>query len=444
MMDGATQLDRDTATPAVECDVLVIGGGPAGTTVAAVLAERGRDVVVVEKAQHPRFHIGESLLPANLPLFDRLGIGDEVRRIGLYKPGAEFVSDFHGKTNMFLFATATHLVATHSYQVRRATFDQLLFDNCRRRGARTVENTRVTDITLTGERPVVTAVGNDGTTTTWRPRFVVDASGRDTVMANKLGLKAANKRNNTAAIFGHFTGVPRREGAAAGVITVHLVEDGWFWMIPLPDGLMSVGLVGSPSLFKNRKEGIEALFWDAVSNAPSVAERMASAVLTAPLTTTGNYSYTTRSVRGERFLMIGDALTFIDPIFSSGVMIAMTGGVLGADAIDLFLSDEVRGKQALRSFERSIRRGVAELSWMIYRINNPVMRHMLMHPSNKFRMRDGVISMLAGQIFDSGLSTRGPMALFKLAYYSLTVRRWLERLGSKRSFLEPDAAKPAA
>ena len=132
-MDGATQLDRSIAPAATECDVLVIGGGPAGSTVAAVLAERGRDVVVVEKAQHPRFHIGESLLPANLPLFDRLGIADEVRSIGLYKPGAEFVSDFHGKTNLFFFANATHLVATHSYQVRRATFDKLLFDNCQRR-----------------------------------------------------------------------------------------------------------------------------------------------------------------------------------------------------------------------------------------------------------------------------------------------------------------------
>ncbi|MEJ0070367.1 MAG: FAD-dependent oxidoreductase [Pseudomonadota bacterium] len=443
-MDVATQLDPNTAPPTTECDVLVIGGGPAGSTVAALLAERGRDVVVVEKAQHPRFHIGESLLPANLPLFDRLGIAEEVRRIGLYKPGAEFVSDFYGKSNLFFFANASHLVATHSYQVRRAAFDQLLFDNCRRRGARTVENTRVTDIALTGERPAVTAVGSDGTTTTWRPRFVVDASGRDTVMANKLGLKTSNKRNNTAAIFGHFTGVPGRQGAAAGVITVHLVEDGWFWMIPLPDGLMSVGLVGSPSLFKNRKEGIETLFWDSVRAAPSVAERMASAELTAPLTTTGNYSYTTRSAQGDRFLMIGDALTFIDPIFSSGVMIAMTSGILGADAIDLYLTDAVRGRQALRGFERAIRRGVGQLSWMIYRINEPVMRHMLMHPSNKFRMRDGVISMLAGEIFDSGLATRGPMMLFKLAYYSLTVRRWLERLGSKRSFLEPDIAKPAA
>jgi flavin-dependent dehydrogenase len=427
-----------------QCDVLVVGGGPAGSTIAALLAERGRDVVVIEKAQHPRFHIGESLLPANLPLFDQLGLGEAVREIGLYKPGAEFVSDLYGKTNLFFFATATHLVSTYSYQVRRATFDRLLFENCRRRGARTFENTRVSEIAFEdGERPAVTAVGSDGATTVWRPRFVVDASGRDALMAGMLGLKTVNKRNNTAAIFGHFTGVPRREGAAEGVITIYLVEDGWFWMIPLPDGQMSVGLVGSPGLFKNRRQSIEELFWSSVRAAPSVAERMASAQAVAPFTATGNYSYTARTTWGDRFLMIGDAFTFIDPIFSSGVMIAMTSGALGADAVDLLLRDQRRGRRALRAFERKIRRGTAQLAWLIYRINDPVMRHMLMHPSNKFRMRDGLISMLAGEIFEMTRATRVSLLLFKLVYYALRA------IGPPKSdsptpvALEPRTAKPA-
>ena len=434
--------DRVATGSASECDVLVIGGGPAGSTVAALLAERGRDVVVVEKAEHPRFHIGESLLPANLPLFERLGIGAAVREIGLYKPGAEFVSDYYGgKSNLFFFNSVSYLVASHSYQVRRAAFDKLLFETCRRHGARTFENTRVTEIALDGaaagaERAAVTAVRGDGESVTWHPRFVVDASGRDTVIASKLGLKAVNKRNNTAAIFGHFSGVPRRDGAAEGVITIHLVEDGWFWMIPLPDGLMSVGLVGMPALFKNRKQGIEALFWSTVRAAPSVAERMAAARLTAPLTTTGNYSYTTRTARGERFLLIGDAVTFINPIFSSGVMIAMTSGMLGAEAIDLLLSDAARGRRALRDYERRIRRAVAQLSWLIYRINDPVMRHMLMHPTNRFGMRDGLLALLAGQVFDDGSAIRRPMLLFKLVYYGL---RALHRFGQ----LRPADAVPA-
>lgn len=420
--DQATQAESRIESPAGDCDVLVIGGGPAGSTIAALLAERGRDVVVLEKAQHPRFHIGESLLPANLPLFERLGLAEDVHRIGLFKPGAEFVSDRYRKSNLFFFATASHLIASHAYQVRRATFDQLLFENCRRRRARAFENTRVTEVAFPeGERPVVTARRGDGATSVWRPRFVVDATGRDTLLASQLDLKTVNKRNSTAAIFGHFSGVPRRAGAAEGVITIHLVEDGWFWMIPLPDGLMSVGLVGNARLFKNRQGGIEELFWSRVKASPSVSERMAAAALTAPLVTTGNYSYTARRTAGDRFLMIGDAFTFIDPIFSSGVMIAMTSGVLGAEAVDAFLADERRGHRALHRLERQVRRATARLSWIIYRINDPVLRYMLMHPSNHLRMRDGLLSVLAGEIFDSSLATRLRVLAFRAVYYTLKV-----------------------
>jgi flavin-dependent dehydrogenase len=436
---------RASATSASECDVLVIGGGPGGSTIAAVLAERGRDVVVIEKAEHPRFHIGESLLPANLPVLDRMGLGEAVRDIGVFKPGAEFVSDEYNKSNIFLFANASQLVASHSYHVRRDQFDQLLFNNCRQKGARTFENTKVTDVALEGSaRPVVTVMGSDGETATWRPRFVVDASGRDTLLANKLGLKTSNKRNNTAAIFGHFTGVPAREGAAEGVITVHLVEGGWFWMIPLPGDVMSVGLVGSPALFKNRTQGIEELFWSTVKGAPSIAARMATAKLVAPLSTTGNYSYTTHSAHGQRYLMIGDAITFIDPIFSSGVLIAMTSGIMGAEAIDTFLTDEARGARALRDFERKVRQAVAGLSWLIYRINDPVLRYMFMHPTNRFGIRNGVIAMLAGQLFDGGKATRIPMMLFKTAYYGLSLRHWIDQRRGKPTLIEPNAVKPAA
>jgi flavin-dependent dehydrogenase len=412
--------DQIVASRSAECDVLVIGGGPAGTTAAAILAERGRDVVLLEKDRHPRFHIGESLLPGNLPLFERLGIAEEVRRIGMYKPGAEFVSDDLAKTNLLMFASAKHLAATHSYQVRRAEFDKLLLDNCSRKGACVFENTRVTEVEFEPQgRATIRAVGPDDRITVWRPKFLVDASGRDTFVANRLQMKTADKRNNTAAVFGHFHGVPRRDGDAGGVITVHFVDDGWFWLIPLQDGLMSVGLVGSPTLFKNRRLNTEELFWASVKGSPSLAERMRDARPTGPLVATGNYSYKAARSSGQQFLLIGDAFTFLDPVFSSGVMFAMSGGLFGAEAVDLYLTDQQRGRRALRALDRRVRRAVASLAWLICRINNPVMRHMLLHPNNAFRMRDGLIGLLGGNFFDTGVP-RMPVLVFKLAYYLQT------------------------
>lgn len=399
-----------------ECDVLVVGGGPAGSTIAALLAQKSRRVVLLEKERFPRFHIGESLLPLNLPLFDRLGVADDVRRIGVYKPGAELVSDEHEAVATFRFADNPLLSVGYSYQVKRSEFDKLLLDNSRRLGATVMEGTRVTDVTLdAADRTIVTAIGPDNTPTQWSARFLVDASGRDTLLAGRLGLKRIDKLNNTAAIFGHFRNVPRQVGGKAGMITVHLFEHGWVWVIPLPDNVTSVGVVGTQALFKARKGKLDAIFADAVGKCPSLARDMTNAEPLSPLVACADYSYDSRSYVGERYILVGDAAAFIDPLFSSGVMMAMSSASFGAGVVDALLEGREPREHLVRDYERKIQTSLASLSWLIYRINSPILRDVLMSTFDLFNTRHELITILAGDFYERR-SFLSPLRRLQFAY----------------------------
>ena len=422
---------------AAPCDVLVIGGGPAGTTAAALLAERGRHVVLLEKDAHPRFHIGESLLPHNVGIFERLGVLDEVTKIGVHKPGAEFVSDRHGKSVLYSFANGLDARYSYSFHVRRSEFDALLFANCRRKGAATHERLRVVEVApREAGRSRVIAVDAAGVEHHWSARFVIDASGRDTFFANRLGLKEANKHNTTAAIFGHFKNVERRGGTADGNIAVHFFPQGWFWMIPLTGDIMSVGVVGDPAFFKSRTTDLESFFRATIAATPSVDLCMRQAELVSPVTATGNYSYAARRMVGDGHILIGDAFAFIDPIFSSGVLLAMSSASLGAEAVDAYLDDPERARPLLRGFERRVRAALDALAWLIYRINTPVLRDMFMRPKNMFRMREGLVSLLAGDVHSAG-RLRSSVIAFKAMFYLLSAGY---RLGYRP---QPVAAVPA-
>jgi flavin-dependent dehydrogenase len=402
-----------------ECEVFVIGGGPAGSTIAALLAQRGRKVVVCDKDRHPRFHIGESLLPQNMPLFERLGVSREIERIGLVKHGAEFNSPDHDHRVTFDFGQAFDRRWPYAYQVRRSEFDHVLLKNARREGAAVHEGARVRAADLaSGGATMLDVEHDDGTRSRWQAQFLVDASGRDTFLANLLGFKRKNKKHNSAAIYGHFVGAQRLSGSAEGNISVFWFAHGWFWFIPLRDRTTSVGAVCWPSYTRTRKTDPTQFLLDTIALCPELATRLADAQLTGPATATGNYSYECTRMAGERYLLIGDAWAFVDPVFSSGVYLAMNSAALGADVVDGILREPARAPRLYARFERDVRRGLRTFSWLIYRMTSPIIRGLFMNPRNVLRVEDAVISLLAGQVFERTGPVTPRLWLFRGIYYT--------------------------
>jgi 2-polyprenyl-6-methoxyphenol hydroxylase-like FAD-dependent oxidoreductase len=413
----------------------VIGGGPAGSTVATLLAEKGHRVTLLEKARHPRFHIGESLLPANLPLFEKLGVRAEVEAIGMTKWGAEFVSPWHERRQTFEFADAWDKSMPFAFQVRRSAFDEILIRNAAKKGAEVIEGCRVRDVEfLPDDRgAIVRAEHEDGRGETWECRFVIDASGRDTFLGNRFQAKQRNPKHNSSSLYGHFTGAKRHQGKQEGHITIFWFEHGWFWFIPLADGTTSVGAVTWPYYMKTRKKPMKDFFMDLIAMCPALAERLQDAELVSDVEATGNFSYVCDRTHGGNYLLLGDAYAFIDPVFSSGVMLAMQSAFVGADTVDACLRQPEQAASALKRFDKVMKHGPKEFSWFIYRVTNPTMRDMFMAPSNIFRVKESLLSVLAGDIFGKTPIWRS-LLMFKVLYYlaslanlKRTIMAWRKR-----------------
>ncbi len=413
------------AIPAELCDVAVIGGGPAGSTAAILLAKRGFHVLALEKAHHPRFHIGESLLPMNLPVFERLGVLDKVRALGVFKPGADFEADNERGYNTYAFSRAIGKSPPHAYQVWRQDFDKMLFDHAHECGADTREGHEVDQVEQSGPRETRLAVRTDaGRSYTIQARYVVDASGRDAFLSAKKKLRRKNGQHQSAAIFGHYQGAARRVGEDAGNISIYSFEHGWMWMIPLPDGVMSVGAVCRPDYLKQRKGRTVEFLEDTLRLSPALWRRLESArLIGGEVRVTGNYSYDSKQMGGPGWVLVGDAFAFLDPVFSSGVYLAMSGAEQAADVVTAALREPHRETALLQKLERRQRAGMARFSFFIYRFNGPVMQQMFRAPSNKWQLEQGVISMLAGDLFDSP-KVLWRLQLFKLVYAIVGLRNW--------------------
>jgi flavin-dependent dehydrogenase len=339
-------------------DVAIIGGGPAGSTAAALLARAGRRAIVVEREKFPRFHIGESLLPFSMKAFTRMDLHQKFLRAGFMKKyGGEFFSACRDEGTKFYFKDGYKSQTDHSYQVTRADFDKLLLDHATESGAEVMEATSVEEVDFSKEG-VVLHWRDPGKGGEIRAGYLIDASGRNSVLGNKFGIRKTYQHLQKLSIFAHYDGVVHAEGID-GTLTV-LVRgiDRWFWIIPLSSQRTSIGVVLDRETFKCSRQTPENFLDQALAEQPVIARRMTNARRVSEVHVAADFSYRSTKLYGDRWLLAGDAAGFIDPIFSSGVFLAVFAGELCADILDEVLQNPQRAKRLFPRYERKVNRAM--------------------------------------------------------------------------------------
>ena len=372
-------------------EVIIVGCGPAGSTAANLLARAGRDVLVLEREVFPRFHVGESLLPCELPIFERLGVRLDRERYQ-YKQGAEFIDERTGDAVFFSFADGLEGTPTYAWQVERALFDHELAIAAAGAGAEIRYGAAVSAVDVDDAGVTVRAQGVDH-----RGRYLIDASGQDAFLARRDRAVEPLRELGRAAVFGHFEDLAPAscdELCALGNVKIFMIEDGWMWAIPLVGRRMSVGVV------KWRGKIDEALHEETVAASP-LLQRLLVGARRTPLRILSNFSYRNTRAAGPRYVCIGDAACFLDPIFSSGIGLAMFAAEAVADRLAPALAE---GREAAPTLMDPLRERMtvaySSFEQLIRRFYHSRMVHNLFFaPEPDPTLRRGLISVLAGDVF---------------------------------------------
>jgi flavin-dependent dehydrogenase len=354
-------------------DAIVIGGGPAGSTAAAVLAAKGRRVMVLEKEKFPRYHIGESLLPYGYFTLKRIGALDRMKASHFTKKySVQFVGASGRASVPFYFFQQLEHEASMTWQVLRSEFDQLLLDNAREKGAEVIEEITARElIQQDGAVAGVKAVTKDGETREFRAPITIDATGRDAFAVTRNGWKIRDPYLNKIAVWTYYKGALRDPGLDEGATTVAYVpEKGWFWYIPLADDIVSVGVVAEKDYLYRDANDLPTIFHNQVKKNAWIERHLAAGVQSGPYRVTGEFSYRSRYCAADGLVLAGDAFGFLDPVFSSGVFLALRSGELVGDAVEAALAAGDVSAPRFREYGAQVCRGVEAMRRLVYAFYN--------------------------------------------------------------------------
>ncbi len=355
-------------------DVAVIGGGPGGATLATFLARAGHRCVVFEQSKFPRYHIGESLIPHTHGIFERLGFLPQLRASAFpVKHSVRFVSDNGKESVPFYFSETIPGERARTWQVERSQFDQMMLDLARANGVEVHEQVGIDHVLFEDGRAAgVQIVPADGSRVDVKAKVVVDASGRACVIGRQLGLRSPLPELRKASAWGYFRGGRRLPGIDAGETTMFLIPgSGWFWYIPLPDDIVSVGIVADPEYIFSESEDMETAFTREVARCAPLADRLSASQRVGPVRGSRHLAYLNRQTCGDGWVMIGDARAFLDPIYSSGLYLALGSAELAARCIDDALKNQDVSAARLGAFEPALWKGVDVVRRLIHAFYDP-------------------------------------------------------------------------